>query len=126
MRDQPLDSVRQPGAALVEGVLGRQHREQVRESAGGGGEEASVGGNPEQDLRDAERHDLRVGELAARIFGRPGQEIVRSAENGDAEQVEVGEHRGPLRVGGVQQAPPTSTSLRYVPHSTASAVASLI
>jgi hypothetical protein len=50
-------------------------------------------------LRHAERDDLRVCDPSTGVSWPLRQEIVRRAENGDAESVEVGVHRG-LQVDG--------------------------
>jgi len=124
--DQRLDRVRHREAALMKARLIGQGGKQVRQAPARGGQKASVRTDAQQYLGDAERDNLRVGELAPGVLSPSGQEIVSGAEHRNTEQVEVGEHRGPLRVDGEQQAPPTSTSLRYVPHSTVTAVESLI
>jgi hypothetical protein len=47
-------------------------------------------------LRDRERDDLRVGRHPLGVLHSFRQEIVGGAEHRKQEQVEVGEHRGPL------------------------------
>jgi hypothetical protein len=51
-------------------------------------------------LRDTQRHDLRVCDASLGVLGLLRQEIVGRDINGNQQQVEVGVHRGPLRVGG--------------------------
>src|SRR5215210_1460163 len=63
----------------------------------GDGEEARVGGDTHDRLRNAEGDDLGVGQDPSAVAGSRGQEIVGGAEHADQQQVEVGEHRGPLR-----------------------------
>ena len=59
-------------------------------------EEPRVGGDPHDRLRDAERDDLRVGQDPPGVLRRLRQEIVSGTEHRNQQQVEVGEHRGPL------------------------------
>jgi hypothetical protein len=95
-RDQRLDRVREPLAALVvAGPLGQQ-REQMHEPLVGDGKKPLVGGDPHNRLRDAERDDLRIGQDPSAVARPPGQEIIGNAEHRNQQQVEVGEHRGPL------------------------------
>jgi len=68
----------------------------VRESFAGRLDEPLVRRDPHHRLRDAERDDLRVGHAATGVSLASQQEIVRTAINRDQQQVEVGEHRGPL------------------------------
>src|SRR3954454_25256526 len=94
--DQRLDHLRQALAALpVAGPL-RQPREQVREPPGRHRQETLVGRDSHHRLRDAERDDLRIGDPSPGVLGPIGQEIVGGAEHRYQQQVEVGEHRGPL------------------------------
>ena len=62
----------------------------------GGGEEPLVGANPHDRLRDSEADDFRVGQDPSCIAGPPRQEIIGDAEHSNQQQVELGEHRGPL------------------------------
>jgi hypothetical protein len=94
--DQRFDRVAEPVAALVVAGPFGQQREQVTEAFARDREEALVGGNPHDRLGDAERDDLRVGQHPSGVASRPWQEIVGDAEHGNQQQVEVGEHRGPL------------------------------
>jgi hypothetical protein len=68
----------------------------VREPLAGDGQELAVGGDVHHRLRDAERDDLGVGHPATGVLRPLGQEIVSGAEHRGEQQVEVGEHRGPL------------------------------
>jgi len=95
-RDQLLDRVAQLLAALqITGPV-RQQREQVRELLAGCLEEPRVRRNPHHRLGNAERDDLRVRQHPSRVLCAFGQEIVGSTEHRNQQQVEVGEHRGPL------------------------------
>jgi hypothetical protein len=51
-------------------------------------------------LGDAERYDFRVCDDPLGVPRPLAQEIVSRHVNGNQQQVEVGVHRGPLRVGG--------------------------
>jgi len=72
-------------------------------------------------LGDAQRHDLRVCDASLGVLSPLRQEIVGRDVNGNQQQVEVGVHRGPLRVGGwllstadfdpAAQKPPVSAAL---------------
>ena len=62
-------------------------------------QEAAVARNPHQHLRHAQRDDLGVAELPSPVARRLRQQVVRGAVDSDAEQVEVGVHRG-LQVDG--------------------------
>jgi len=75
-------------------------------------------------LGDTQRDDFRVGDHTARICGEFWQEIIRCAINGNAEQVEVGVHRG-LRVGDALSTADFGLSAQN-PFTTAIAVESLI
>jgi uncharacterized protein with ACT and thioredoxin-like domain len=108
----------------VERVLARQVVEEVAELAAGGAQEATVARDPQQHLGDAERHHLRVRQLAAGIAPWLGQEIVGRAVDTDTEQVEVGVHRG-LQVDGAANTADFDLPL-LVPRATAHAVASII
>jgi len=108
----------------VQRVLAWQVRKQVPELAAGGAQEAAVARDPHQHLRDTEGDHLRVGQLTAGVTRTLGQEIVGRAVDTDAEQVEVGVHRG-LQVDGAASTagfdlPPQD------PRATARAVASII
>jgi hypothetical protein len=61
-----------------------------------GAQKAAVARDPHQHLRNTQGHDLGVAELAPRVRGWLGQQIVRCAVDSDSEQVEVGVHRGLL------------------------------
>ena len=82
-------------ALQVAGPVGQQ-REQVRELLARDLQEARVGGDPHDRLRDRERDDLRVGQDPPGVLRRLRQEIVSGTEHSNQQQVEVGEHRGPL------------------------------
>ena len=88
-------------------VLGRQDGKQVPELAAGRAQETPVAWDPHQHLRDTERHDLRVAQLAAGVPRPLRQQVVRRAIDANTEQVEVGAHRG-LQVD-VAFTTPTST-----------------
>ena len=62
--------------------------------------EPAVAGDPHDRLGHTHADDLRIGQLTARICRGFWQQIICCAINGDAEQVEVGVHRG-LLVDGV-------------------------
>src|SRR5579862_21429 len=94
--NQRFDRVGEPLAPLVVAGPLRQDREQVAEPCPGGCEEPLVGGDPHDRLRNAERDDLRVGHDAVAVGDSFGQEIICGAEHRNQQQVEVGEHRGPL------------------------------
>ena len=68
----------------------------VRELLARNLDETSVGGDPHDRLSDREGDDLRVGQDASGVLRRLRQEIVSSTEHSNQQQVEVGEHRGPL------------------------------
>jgi hypothetical protein len=68
----------------------------MRESLARNSEEPLIGWDTHDRLRDAERDDLRVGQHSSGVAPPLGQEIVGDAEHGNQQQVEVGEHRGPL------------------------------
>ena len=53
-----------------------------------------VGWDSHDRLSDAQGDDLSVGDLATRVAGPLGQEIISDAINNNEQQVEVGEHRG--------------------------------
>ena len=59
-------------------------------------EELAVGADLHHGLGDAEGDHLRVGEHPLGVICLARQEIVGEAENSNQQQVEVGEHRGPL------------------------------
>ena len=63
------------------------------------GQKPPVRGDAHDRLRDAERDDFGVSDPATGVSSLLRQEIVCCAINGDAESVEVGEHRG-LQVDG--------------------------
>lgn len=94
-RHQRLDLLGQPGAALPEGVLGRQDRKQARQLASRSPQKPAIGADAQQRLGDAEGDDLRIGDPSSGVSRPLGQEIVRGAEDRGEQQVEVGEHRGP-------------------------------
>ncbi len=96
LTDQRLDRVGEPLPSLVIARAARQPRKQMRETFARRLDEPLVGGDPQQRLRDAERHDLRVGHHPTGVRLASRKEIVGTAVNRDQQQVEVGEHRGPL------------------------------
>jgi hypothetical protein len=53
-------------------------------------------GNAHHRLGHQQRDDLRIGQAATSVRSALGQEIVGGAEHRREQQVEVGEHRGPL------------------------------
>ena len=59
-------------------------------------DETSVGGDPHDRLRDRKGDDLRVGQDPSGVLRRLREEIVSGTEHSNQQQVEVGEHRGPL------------------------------
>ena len=75
----------------------RQSRKQVREAFTRHPQKPLVRRDPHQRLRDAERDDFRVSQATPGVPGPHRQEIVGGAEHRNQQQVEVGEHRGPLR-----------------------------
>src|ERR1035437_10456314 len=58
-------------------------------------QEPRIGRDPEDPLRDPQRDDLRIGDLAPRVLRAFEQEIVGHAVHNREQQVEVGVHRGP-------------------------------
>src|SRR5260370_14593347 len=121
--DQPLDCLRQPGAPLVQRVLAWQLRKQMPELAAGGAQKPAVTRDPHQHLCDAERHDLRVGQLAPPITRTTRQQVVSRAVDTDTEQVEVGVHRW-LQSDGDKTQPTSTCPGRSL--ATTEAVASII
>jgi hypothetical protein len=110
----------------VERVLGWDLREQMHQAPPGGGEEPPVGVViSEQNLRDREGDDLRVGHHPSGISWPCGQEIVRGAEHHGQKRIEVGVHHGPFRsVLAIEHR--RLRSLPYVPFKPRLAVASTI
>ena len=102
--EQPLDRVREPCAALMQRTLAGQFREQVADLAARGTQEAPVRWDPHQHLRHAQCDDLGVGQLASPIGRLLRQEIISAAINTDAEEIEVGVHRGPQADGALDTA----------------------
>jgi len=94
--DQPLDRLGQPTTALMPLRLLWQRGEQVPQALLGDREKLAIRADVHHLLGDAERDDLRVGHPAPCVLARFGQEIVSGAEHRCEQQVEVGEHRGPL------------------------------
>jgi hypothetical protein len=68
----------------------------VSQPPAGRGEKVSVVADVHQRLRDGEGDDLRVRHATPSVLRSIGQEIVSGAEHRYEQQVEVGEHRGPL------------------------------
>jgi hypothetical protein len=66
----------------------------MREPLAGHRQKATVARNPHDGLGDTEGDDLRVCDPSTGVSSPLGEEIVRRAENGDEERVEVGVHRG--------------------------------
>jgi hypothetical protein len=94
--DQPLDRFGQACAALpVPGLL-RELGEQVPQAFGCDREELPVVIQIHHRLPHGEGDDLRIGHASPGVLARFGQEIVSCAEHRCKQQVEVGEHRGPL------------------------------
>ena len=76
-------------------------------------------------LRDRERDDLRIRHASPGVLVLLGQEIVGGAEHRCEQQVEVGEHRGPL--GSTARIGTADFDLRSVSsYSTPSGVESII
>ena len=94
--DQRLDRLRQTLASLVVPGAARQFGKQMRETLTRRVDEPRVGGDPHERLRHTERDDFRVGHSATSVPLASREEIVSTAINRDQQQVEVGEHRGPL------------------------------
>jgi len=124
--DQRFDDVAQALTALEVARLLRQPRKQVTEPPRGGGQEAPIGDDPEQNLSDAQRYDLRVRHASFGVLRPLRQEIVGRAEHGNQQQVEVGEHRGPPEGRRRLLSTADFDRCRYVPFPTAPAVESLI
>src|SRR6185437_1428058 len=99
LADQRLDRPRQTQPALVVGGPLRQVGKQVTKLTASGPEEPCVGGHPHHRLRDTQSDDLRIRDPPSGVSCPPRQEIVHRAVNSDKQQIEVGVHRGPLRVG---------------------------
>jgi hypothetical protein len=95
-RSQPLDLFGHSGAALPVARLLGQLREQMPQPRGRDRQELAVRRDIHHRLGDRERDDLRIGHASPRVLCPIGQEIVSRGEHGREEQVEVGEHRGPL------------------------------
>jgi hypothetical protein len=76
--------------------LFRQLREQVVEPPRCDGQELPVDVDARDRLGNSKRHDLRIGHGSFGVLGLLGQEIVSGDEHRSEQQVEVGEHRGPL------------------------------
>ncbi len=122
--DQPLEHLGETRAALVQCVLGGQEGKEMTELPLGGAQEAPIGGDPHQYLRDAQGHHFRIAQPTTCIVRAFGQEVVGGAVDTDAEQVEVGVHRC-LLVDGVQDT--ADFDLLFIaPIATAGAVASII
>jgi hypothetical protein len=66
------------------------------ELATSGGEELAIGRDVHHRLGDREHDDLRIRHASTRVLCPLGQEIVGRGEHSREQQVEVGEHRGPL------------------------------
>jgi hypothetical protein len=79
----------------VAGLLG-QLGKQVTEPPGGDRQELAIGRDVHHRLCDSERDDLRIGHASPDVLPARRQEIVSRGEHGREQQVEVGEHRGPL------------------------------
>ena len=94
--DQRFDRVGQLGPPLMEPRSLRRPREQMREVFARDPQETLVRRDPHHRLRYTERDDLLVGQHPSGVTGPLRQEIVGSAEHRNQQQVEVGEHRGPL------------------------------
>src|SRR5256886_566585 len=94
--DQRFDRVGQTRAPLVKARPLGQPRKQMREPFAGRLDEPLIRRDAHDRLRDAERNHLRVGQSATGVSLASRQEIVATAINRDQQQVEVGEHRGPL------------------------------
>jgi hypothetical protein len=113
-------------AALMQPGLADQPREQVDQLLARDPQKPTIGCDAHQRLRDQQRDDLRVGQPSPGVLGPIGQEIVGGAEHRREQQVEVGEHRGPLRADGENCSTADFDCCRYVPCPTALAVESLI
>jgi hypothetical protein len=95
--DQCFDGVGEPLAPFVIAGSLRQDREEVTKPLTRDSDEPLVGRDPHDRLGDRESDDLRVGQDPLTVAGSLWQEIVSGAEHRNQQQVEVGEHRGPLR-----------------------------
>ena len=93
---QRFDRVAQRLASLQISAPVGQRREQVAELLARCLDELRIRGDPHDRLRDRERDDLRVGQDPPGVLRRLRQEIVSRTEHSNQQQVEVGEHRGPL------------------------------
>jgi hypothetical protein len=103
----------------------RQDRKQVREAFARHPQEPLIGRDPHQRLRHAKRDDFRVSQATPGVPGSCRQEIVGGAEHRNQQQVEVGEHRGPL--GSTERLGTADFDLTAVgPYKTAKAVELLI
>src|SRR5580698_356896 len=124
---QPLKRLGQAPAALEVPGLGGDLREQVTQILGGDREEPPVRRYPHDRLRDAERDDLRICDAPSGVPRPTGQEIVSRDINSSKQQVEVGVHRDPLRVGGWLLSTADFDPAAYKPSkTTAPAVESII
>jgi hypothetical protein len=124
-RHHLLERVAEPDAAFVQPGLPDQPREQVHQPLARNLHEAPVRRDAHDRLGDQQRHDLAVAQAPTGVGLTGGQEIVRRVEHHRQQQVEVGEHRGPLgstaRIGTADFDLP-----RYVSYSTTTVVESLI
>lgn len=93
---QPLDRLGQSVAALPVARLGGKLPKQMSQAFRSDSEKLAVLVDPHDLLSDGERDDLRVGHASPGVLGLLGQEIVSGTEHRNQQQVEVGEHRGPL------------------------------
>jgi hypothetical protein len=83
-------------AALPVAGLQRQLGKEVAQALGGDRQKLAITGNVHDRLGDRERDDLRVGHAAPGVLSAFRQEIVGRGEDRGEQQVEIGEHRGPL------------------------------
>jgi hypothetical protein len=97
--EQPLDSISEPGPALVVGVLRGKRGKEMPELAAGRPKKAPIRGDAYEDLGHGQGDDLGVGRPPAGVLPSVWQKIIGCAINDGAEGVEVGVHRGLLADG---------------------------
>jgi hypothetical protein len=95
--------------------LADQAREQADELLASHPDEPPIRRDPHHRLRDQQRDDLRISQPSPGVLRPFRQEIVGGAEHRREQQVEVGEHRGPLRADGENGSTADFHRCRYVP-----------